>query len=80
MFRVIPGLVAFNNTPVLSTNTGVGLETLIPIDLNWYQNITDYLTALFRTVKWAPNIEFFTAVWCLMTMLWVLILPLKTTR
>ena len=50
LFRVLPGLVAFNTTLMFSTSIGVGLETLINSDLRWYRIITDSLLALFRAV------------------------------
>ena len=48
---------------MLSTNIGVVLDTLIPIDLRWHQSITDYSTALLNDVKLDPNVEVCTKVW-----------------
>ena len=48
---------------MLSTNIGVGLDTLITIDIRWYRSIKESLEALFSNVKLAPNVECFTAVW-----------------
>ena len=59
----MPELFAFNTTIMFSTNTGVGLETLIPIDIRRYQIITDSSTDLFRAARSAPNVEVFTTVW-----------------
>ena len=57
LFRVLPGLVAFNTKLMLSTNIGVGLDTLIYIDLRFYRIITEPSTAFFRAVNLAPNVE-----------------------
>ena len=62
VFRVVPVLVAFNTTIMLSTNISVGLETLIPIYLRYYQSIPYSSTALFITVNSASNVEVFTEV------------------
>ena len=37
-------------------------EKNIPIDLRWYQSITDYLTAFFSAMDSAPKDEVCTAV------------------
>ena len=62
LFRMLPALVAFNITLILSTNTGVGLDTLITIDLRWYWSITDSLRAFFSAVNSVLNVYFRTAV------------------
>ena len=63
LFRVIPVFVAFNTTLMLSTNTGVGLDTLISIGIMCYRSITDSATSFFRSVNPDSNFMVFTAVY-----------------
>ena len=63
LFVVLPGFVAFDTTLVLSTNIGVGLDTLIPIDIRWCQSITDSMAEFFSAVNLSPNVEVCTVVW-----------------
>ena len=39
------------------TNTGVGLYTLIPIDIRLYHSITYYWIAILSNANLAPNVE-----------------------
>ena len=44
-------------------DTGVGLDTLITIDLRWYGSITESSTLFFSAMNLAPNIEVCNTVW-----------------
>ena len=62
LFKLISGLVAFNTKLTLSKIIGIGLDTLIPIDLMWYRSITEYSIDLLNAVNLALNVDFCTVV------------------
>lgn len=53
LFNGLPGLVALSTTPMLSTQMGVDLQTITPIDRRWYCKVTaaSSCTALFKAVN-----------------------------
>ena len=62
LFRMLPVFVAFNNKLMLLINTGMGLDTLILINLRWYRSIIESSRAFCSAVYLAPNVEVCTVV------------------